>query len=268
MFSRRLSACSVLTARKSWKAGKAQGLHHQLRVPRRSRVNYAGMSQAPVVISETLPRMSVDAHVCLPCNFHVLESWGLDNLAEAYWGSRQDHYQLPDDIRQPARHARDDTQTAYRSIRKGAAARGAAAKSPRACSCTAAASAAAFAPVLAAAAEAHLGAGAIKETPIACKLAGKLRLGCSQVLPRVLNACLCKRHLPEDLLQSAKVSCSLLSRGPRCRRPLPERQLWRVARSGSPRPPLCGGGWRGHWQCRLIRALRSMRPAGAMPVLL
>ena len=79
-------------------------------------------------------------------------------------------------------HARDNMQIAYRSTRKSADVRGAAPKSPRACSGKASASAAASAPVLAPAAG-HLGPEALKETPIASKLAGKLRLGCSQARP-------------------------------------------------------------------------------------
>ena len=110
----------------------------------------------------------------------------------------------------PAGHARDNTQIASRSIQKGAAARGAAQKSPHAYPGTAAASTAACAPFLASTAG-RLGAGTLKETPIASKLAGKLRLGCSQVLLVPPTPACAKGPLPKELLWYAKVSCSPLS---------------------------------------------------------
>lgn len=70
-------------------------------------------------------------------------------------------------------------QIAHRSTRKVAGARGAAPKSPRACPGRPPATAPC--PAGLASAAGHLGAKALKDTPIISKLAGKLRLGCSQV---------------------------------------------------------------------------------------
>ena len=91
LFSTSLSACSALTARGRGRAGKAQGLNQQLREERRSWANDAGMRQAPVILGDTLPWMSVKTHACLPCNGNMQGSCAVHDLAKAYQGSKQDH---------------------------------------------------------------------------------------------------------------------------------------------------------------------------------
>ena len=165
----------------------------------------------------------------------------------------------------PAKTARDNLQITHRSTRKGCwYTRGCRKEPPRLFSGRAAMSAAAHMPVLAPAAG-QQGAEALKETPaIAVQQAGRqvaagLPTGAPSSLTCASDVCPHKGPLPvlgAFFPSGRQVKPACLRRGS-----LPKRQLWSVARSGSPRPSLCGEGWRALWQGSLLLALRSMPAA-------